>query len=145
MPRHFLTGEELSAPELDALLDGLRLVVVANAMARGLLAPRYGNWRVLDINDRVAALLFRLWLAVATILAAERLLEPAADAAASLNIAVAGRAIGAPDPTLVRIKAEAGPPRVHGASSRSRMVPAAVAMTVPGPKISTAPAARSAG
>jgi potassium efflux system protein len=80
---------------LDALLDGLRLVVVANALARGLLAPRQANWRVVDINDRVARLLFRLWVLVAAILAAERLIEPAADAAASLNIAVAGRAVGA--------------------------------------------------
>lgn len=80
---------------LDALLDGLRLIVASNALGRGLLAPAHANWRLLDLPDRVAALLFRLWLSVAAILAAERLLEPAADAVASLNIAVAGRAVGA--------------------------------------------------
>lgn len=80
---------------LDALLDGLRLIVLSNALARGLLAPGYANWRLIEINDRVATRLLYLWISVATILAAERLLEPAADAVASLNIAVAGRALGA--------------------------------------------------
>jgi small-conductance mechanosensitive channel len=81
---------------LDALLDGLRLIVLVNALGRGLLAPGCANWRLLDhLGDRVSALLFHLWLSVAAILAAERLLEPAADAVASLNIAVAGRAVGA--------------------------------------------------
>jgi small-conductance mechanosensitive channel len=80
---------------LDALLDGLRGIVLANALGRGLLAPRHANWRLIDLGDRVGALLFHLWLSVAAILAAERLLEPAADAVASLNIAVAGRAVGA--------------------------------------------------
>jgi small-conductance mechanosensitive channel len=80
---------------LDALLDGLRIVIVSNALARGLLAPGRADWRLFDVGDRVSALLFHLWLSVAAILAAERLLEPAADAVASLNIAVAGRAVGA--------------------------------------------------
>jgi len=80
---------------LDALLDGLRVVIVSNALGRGLLAPGYANWRLVDLGDRVSALLLHLWLSVAAILAAERLLEPAADAVASLNIAVAGRAVGA--------------------------------------------------
>ncbi|MGO4869235.1 MAG: DUF3772 domain-containing protein [Roseiarcus sp.] len=80
---------------LDALLDGLRIIVVSNALGRGLLAPGHANWRLFDVGDRVSALLFHLWLSVAAILAAERLLEPAADAVASLNIAVAGRAAGA--------------------------------------------------
>jgi small-conductance mechanosensitive channel len=80
---------------LDALLDGVRLIVLSNAMGRGLLAPGRANWRLVDFNDRVSALLFHLWLSAAAILAAERLLEPAADAVASLNIAVAGRAVGA--------------------------------------------------
>jgi small-conductance mechanosensitive channel len=80
---------------LNALLDGARLVVVANALGRGVLAPGLPNWRLFNFGDRVAALLFHLWLSVAAILAAERLIEPAADAVASLNIAVAGRAVGA--------------------------------------------------
>jgi small-conductance mechanosensitive channel len=80
---------------LDALLDGLRLIVLSNALGRGLLAPGHANWRLFDVDDRVIARLFHLWLSVAAILAAERLLEQAADAVASLNIAVAGRAVGA--------------------------------------------------
>ncbi len=79
---------------LDALLDGLRLIVVSSALGRGLLAPRRPNWRLVDVPDRVAALLYSLWLSVAAILAAERLLEPLVDAVGSLNIAVAGRAVG---------------------------------------------------
>ena len=80
---------------LDALLDGLRLIVLSNALGRGLLAPRRTNWRLLNMPDRVAGLMFRLWVSVAVILGAERLLEPAVDVVASLNIAVAGRALGA--------------------------------------------------
>ncbi|HEY1941995.1 MAG TPA: DUF3772 domain-containing protein [Roseiarcus sp.] len=80
---------------LDALLDGLRLIVVSSALGRGLLAPRRPNWRLVDVPDRVAALLYSLWLSVAAILAAERLLEPFVDAVGSLNVAVAGRAVGA--------------------------------------------------
>ena len=81
---------------LDALLDGLRLIVLANALGRGFLAPGHANWRLLDrLGDRVSALLFHLWLSVAAILAAERMLESAADAVASLDIAVATRAVGA--------------------------------------------------
>jgi potassium-dependent mechanosensitive channel len=113
---------------LDALLDGLRLVVVANALARGLLAPRLGNWRVVDLDDRVAKLLFRLWLAVAVILAVERLLEPAADAAASLNIAVAGRAAGAALVGMLmartlRLVAAAAPSPAAGGSPREFLAP----------------------
>ncbi len=81
---------------LDALLDGLRLIVLVNALGRGFLAPGQANWRLLDhVSDRISALLFRLWLSVAVILAIERLLEPTADAVASLNITVAGRGVGA--------------------------------------------------
>ncbi|MGD1017138.1 MAG: DUF3772 domain-containing protein [Roseiarcus sp.] len=80
---------------LDALLDGLRIVIVSNALGRGVLAPGRADWRLFAVGDRVSARLFHLWLSVAAILAAERLLEPAADAVASLNIAVAGRAVGA--------------------------------------------------
>jgi small-conductance mechanosensitive channel len=94
-----LDAFDISEPRLqgslDALLDGVRLLVLSNALARGLLAPRRPSWRLLDMSDRVASLLFHLWLSVAAILAAERLLEPAVDAVGSLNIAVAGRALGA--------------------------------------------------
>ena len=80
---------------LDAVLDGLRLLAIANALAHGLLAPGRANWRLVNLSDRSAALIERLWLGVAAILAVERLLEPAVDALGSLNIAVAGRAVGA--------------------------------------------------
>jgi potassium-dependent mechanosensitive channel len=80
---------------VDALLDGLRLVAIAYALGRGMLAPSLPNWRLLGIANRPAKLWFHFMLISATIWAAERLLEPAAEAASSLNIAVAGRAVGA--------------------------------------------------
>jgi potassium-dependent mechanosensitive channel len=80
---------------LDALLDGLRLMAIANAVAHGLLAPSRANWRLVQLSDRAAAQIEQLWLGVAAILAAERLLEPAVDALGSLNVAIAGRAVGA--------------------------------------------------
>lgn len=80
---------------LDAALDGLRLMAVANALAHGLLAPGRANWRLVKLSDRAAAQFERLWLGVAAILAAERLLESLVDTVGSLNIAIAGRALGA--------------------------------------------------
>jgi potassium-dependent mechanosensitive channel len=47
------------------------------------------------VSDRSARLIFHAGMTNATIWAAERLAEPAADAVASLNIAVAARALGA--------------------------------------------------
>jgi len=93
-----LDAFDVSEPRLqgiqDAFFDGLRLIFVSNGLARGLLAPGHRPWRMVDLSDRATALLFRLWLIVATIVAVERLIEPAADAVASLNIAVAVRAVG---------------------------------------------------
>ena len=93
-----LDAFDVSDPRLqgiqDAFFDGLRLIFVSNGLARGLLAPGQRQWRMVDLGDRVAALLFRFWLIVAVIVALERLVEPAADAVASLNIAVAARAVG---------------------------------------------------
>jgi potassium-dependent mechanosensitive channel len=93
-----LDASDVSDPRLqgieDAFLDGLRLIFVINGLARGLLAPRQRPWRMVDLSDRVAALVFRFWLGVAAIVALERLIEPAADAVASLNITVAARAVG---------------------------------------------------
>jgi small-conductance mechanosensitive channel len=79
---------------VDAGLDGLRLLAIAYALAHGLLAPGRANWRLVNLSDRAAALIERLWLGVAAILAFERALEPAVDAVGSLNLAVAGRAVG---------------------------------------------------
>jgi small-conductance mechanosensitive channel len=80
---------------VDALLDGLRIVAAANALGRGMLAPSQPNWRLFDMSDRVAGVLFRFMLIAAAIWAVERLLEPAAEAVGSLNISVAARAVGA--------------------------------------------------
>ena len=52
-------------------------------------------WRLVPISDRSAGILYRLAMTFAAIWAVERLVEPAADAAASLNIAVATRGVGA--------------------------------------------------
>ena len=52
-------------------------------------------WRLVPISDRSAGILYRLAMTFAAIWAVERLIEPAADAAASLNIAVATRGVGA--------------------------------------------------
>ena len=115
---------------LDALLDGLRLIILSNALGRGLLAPGHANWRLLDhLSDRVAALLLHLWLSVAAILAAERLLEPAADAVASLNIAVAARALGAAIVAILmartlRLIAALVPAALPGAPPREPWAPA---------------------
>jgi len=93
-----LDAFDVSDPRLqgiqNALFDGLRLIFVSNGLARGVLAPRQGPWRIIDLSDRVAALMFRLWISIAAIVAVERLIEPAADAIASLNITVATRAVG---------------------------------------------------
>ena len=93
-----LDAFDVSDPRLqaiqNALFDGSRLLVVSNGLARGVLAPGQRAWRLVDLTDRAAALLFRLWLTIAAIVALERLIEPTADAVASLNITVAVRAVG---------------------------------------------------
>ena len=91
----FDISDPRSQASLEALLDALRLMTVANALAQGLLAPGRPNWRLVRLSDRAASRFDRLWLGVAAILAAERLLEPAVDAVGSLNLAVAARAVGA--------------------------------------------------
>ncbi len=79
---------------LDALFDAARALVVFNALGRAMLS-RAQAWRVVAVSDRSAALIFQAGMTVAAIWAAERLVEPAADAVASLNIAVAARGLGA--------------------------------------------------
>src|SRR5208283_2650005 len=77
------------------LLDAARLLVVVNAVGRGMLSLHALAWRLIPVSDRTARRLFRGAMTIAAIWAVERLIEPAADAVASLNIAVAGRALGA--------------------------------------------------
>ena len=113
---------------LDAALDGLRLIAIVNAVAHGLLSPGRANWRLVNLGDRSAALLFRLWLGVAAILALERLLEPTADVVVSLNIAVAGRAVGSALAALLlagTLRRMAGAP---GGTGRSDWGPARAAL-----------------
>ena len=86
------------------LLDGLRLIALANAFGRGLLAPGESNWRIYDLGNRASRLLFRFLIAAATIWGVERLVEAAADATASLNISIAARATAA---TLIALAAAA--------------------------------------
>ena len=91
-----LDAFDLSDPSvqglIDAVLDAARVLIVVNALARGMLAPGLAAWRLVPMSDRSASIIYRAAMAIAAIWAAERLIEPAADAVASLNIAVAGRA-----------------------------------------------------
>ena len=94
-----LDAFDISDPRLqgivDAVFDGLRLIALAHALARGLLAPGQENWRLVSLGDRVSRLLFRLVIFVATIWAVQRLAEPIADQVASLSVTIAARAVGA--------------------------------------------------
>ncbi len=71
------------------------MLVAVNALGRGVLAPGRAAWRLIPIGDRSSGIIYRLAMTIAAIWAVERLIEPAADAAASLNIAVAARGVGA--------------------------------------------------
>jgi potassium-dependent mechanosensitive channel len=80
---------------IDAVLDAARALIVVNALCRGMLAPGLKAWRLIAMSERSAAIFYRTAMTIAAIWAADRLIEPAADAVASLNIAVAARAVGA--------------------------------------------------
>jgi potassium-dependent mechanosensitive channel len=80
---------------LDAAFEAARVLIAVNALGRGLLAPERAAWRLVPISDRSAGILYRLAMTFAAIWAVERLVEPLADAAASLNLAVATRGVGA--------------------------------------------------
>jgi small-conductance mechanosensitive channel len=94
-----LDAFDLSDPSvqgiIDAALDAARALIVVNALARGVLSPRLGLWRLAPMSDRTASIFYRAAMAIAAILAVGRLIEPVADAVASLNIAVAWRGVGA--------------------------------------------------
>lgn len=102
---------------LDAVFDAARVLVIYNALGRGMLAPNAKAWRLFPISDRSASLIFRGGMAIAAIWAVERLVEPVADAVASLNIAVAGRALGA---TLIALVTAGTLRRVATAAARAR-------------------------
>ena len=80
---------------LDAAFEAARVLIVVNALGRGVLAPGRAVWRLIPIGDRTAAIIYRLAMTIAAIWAIARLIEPAADAAASFNIAVAARGVAA--------------------------------------------------
>lgn len=81
---------------LDATLDGLKLLFVTNALARGLFAPGQPTWRLLSRNDRIVSMAYVFWMSVAAVLAFEKMLGSAADAAvATLSMTVAARGVGA--------------------------------------------------
>ena len=80
---------------IDAVFEAARVLIAINALGRGILAPGRPAWRLVPLSDRSARILYRLAMTFAAIWAVERLVEPAADAAASLNIAVATRGVGA--------------------------------------------------
>ena len=109
-----LDAFDLSDPSvrglIDAALDAARVLIVVNALARGMLAPGLAAWRLVPMTDRTASIVYRAAMAIAAIWAAERLIEPAADAVASLNIAVAGRG-GRRDPRFARDRLRAAPAR----------------------------------
>jgi len=80
---------------IDAAFEGARVLIAVNALSVGLLAPLRAAWRLVPLSDRSAGILYRLAMTIAAIWAVQRLIEPAADVAASLNIAVAARGVGA--------------------------------------------------
>ena len=94
-----LDAFDLSDPSvqgiIDAALEAARVLIAVNALARGMLAPGLAAWRLVPMSDRAASIVYHAAIAIAAIWAGERLIEPAADAVASLNIAVAGRGLGA--------------------------------------------------
>src|SRR5579863_1697979 len=91
-----LDAFDISDPRLqgvqEAFFDGLKLIFVANAIARGLLALKRPAWRLVDLSEPVVQRIWRVWIGVAAIVALERVLEPIDDAvAASLSVTVATR------------------------------------------------------
>ena len=129
-----LDAFDLSDPRLqgiqDATLDGLKLLFVANALARGLFAPGQASWRLLPMNDRAVTLALRFWMSVAAVLAIEKVLESAADTVvASLSMTVAARGVGATFVALLMARllrktapispAQATPPRDGWAPART--------------------------
>ena len=94
-----LDSFNLSDPSMQGVIDAAfaaaRVLIAVNALGRGVLAPGRPTWRLIPMSDRSAAIVYRLAMAIAAIWAVERLIEPAADAVASLNIAVAARGVGA--------------------------------------------------
>jgi len=90
---------DISDPQLqgvvDALLDGLRLVAVAHAVARAIFAPRRAEWRLPPIGDPPARALTRLAVFVALVWGVSRLIEAIAESVLSYNVLVLTRGLAA--------------------------------------------------
>ncbi len=78
-----------------AVLDGLRLIALANAFAQGLFAANRGAWRLPRIGDDAAARLSRLFVAAASVSALARLVEALAASVQSYNLLVLTRGVSA--------------------------------------------------
>ncbi|HXW20058.1 MAG TPA: DUF3772 domain-containing protein [Roseiarcus sp.] len=78
----------------DAVFDGLKLIFISNAIARGLLALGQPAWRMVDLSEPAAQRIWRVWIGLAVIVAIENALEPIDDATgASLSVTVATRGL----------------------------------------------------
>ncbi|MBV8592732.1 MAG: mechanosensitive ion channel family protein, partial [Caulobacteraceae bacterium] len=90
---------------VEAFFEGARLLIMMNALGWAMLTPRYQVWRIVPVGDRAASIIFSAVMTVAAVWSIERLIEPAADAVFSLNLAVAARALGALVVALVLARA----------------------------------------
>jgi len=90
---------DLSDPRLqgvvDAVLDGLRRIAVANAIARAVLSPKQPVWRLAPVGDEAAGRLTRLAVAVALVWSVSRLVEAIAESVLSYNLLVLTRGLSA--------------------------------------------------
>ncbi len=88
---------DISDPRLQgvvsALLDGLRLIALANAFTQALFAPRRAMWRLPPMGDPAARRLTWLALTVASSWAAARIVEAIAESVLSYNLLVLTRAL----------------------------------------------------
>jgi potassium-dependent mechanosensitive channel len=93
-----LDAFDLSYPQLqgvqEAFFDGLKVVFIANAITRGLMAPGLPQWRMVDVPEPIIQRAMRVWIGLAAIVALEKVLEPIDDAvSASLSVTVATRGV----------------------------------------------------
>jgi small-conductance mechanosensitive channel len=93
-----LDAFDLSYPPMqgvqEAFFDGLKVIFIANAITRGLLAPAHPAWRMLDLTEPIVQRISLVWIGVAAIVALEKILAPIDDAvSASLSVTVATRGV----------------------------------------------------
>jgi small-conductance mechanosensitive channel len=88
---------DLSDPRLqgvdEALLDGLRRIALANAIARAVLSPKQSVWRLAPVGDEAAGRLSRLAVSVAVVWSVSRLIEAIAESVLSYNLLVLARGL----------------------------------------------------